>query len=105
MFCIVYEFTVKESQNQVFEKAWADFTEAIFRARGSLGSRLHRTHNPQLYIAYAQWPSEELFNDSPGDGVFTDVELRARDAMRASLTETKVVYRLNVSDDHLRPLE
>lgn len=102
MFCVLYEFTVKESQNQVFEAAWAEFTDAIFRARGSLGSRLHTTTSSQVYIAYAQWPSEEIFDDSPGDSVFTPDEIAARQRMRGSLIEVKVLQRLHVLDDRLR---
>ena len=105
MFSVIYEFTVKKSQNEVFEAAWAEFTEAIFRARGSLGSRLHKTENSQIYIAYAHWPSEEVFDDNPGDAVFTKQELASRERMRDSLEDSKVLHRLHICDDRLRGIE
>ena len=41
MFCVVYEFKVRSGYNAEFESAWADFTEAIFRVCGSLGSKIY----------------------------------------------------------------
>ncbi len=103
MFCVVYEFKVKEGANLEFESAWADFTEAIFRVCGSLGSRLHKTDNPQIYIAYAQWPSREIFyRDLPQES-YTPKEWSRREAMRASLIiPPNKVYELDLFDDHLR---
>ncbi len=102
MFCVVYEFTVKPGKNEAFEKSWAEFTEAIYRVRGSLGSRLHISHEPNKYMAYAQWPSEETFNDIPGDEKYSLDELNAREEMRNSVLETKTIYKMHILKNHLR---
>ncbi len=102
MFCVVYEFIVKPGKNEIFERAWADFTEAISRVRGSHGSRLHLSSENNKYIAYAQWPSEEAFNDIPADEKYSPSELNAREEMRDSLLESKTIYKMKVLKDHLR---
>lgn len=105
MFCVVYEFKVKEGLNLQFESAWAGFTEAIYRVGGSLGSRLHKTDDPQTYIAYAQWPSREVFSREFSQESYTPEEWAHREAMRASLLgPLKKVYELDLFDDHLRHL-
>ena len=105
MFCVIYEFKVKDGSNLAFESAWADFTEAIYRVCGSLGSRLHKTDDSQTYIAYAQWPSREVFNRNASQESYTPQEWSRREAMRASLENPpKIVYELDLFDDRLRHL-
>lgn len=87
--------------NAQFEKNWALFTEAIFRCRGSLGSRLHTTKTMNVYIAYAQWPSEDIYF-SDGDIPYTEAELIARQKMQDSVEESKVLHLMEVCDDRLR---
>ena len=45
MFCVIYEFSVKKEKEEQFLKSWSEFTEAIYRVNGSLGSRLHTTES------------------------------------------------------------
>ena len=61
MYIALYEFKVHAGLEEQFEKNWHIVTEAIYRHRGSLGSRLHKSSDG-IYIAYAQWPSEKQYN-------------------------------------------
>jgi quinol monooxygenase YgiN len=102
MYCVVYEFKVKPGMNAAFEKSWGEFTEAIYRVCGSLGSRLHKTEDSLVYVAYAQWPSKAILEADVAVSAWAPNELEARTAMKDSLAEVKVVYRLEMADDHLR---
>ena len=102
MFCVVYEFKVKQGANEDFEKSWAEFTKAIYRVRGSLGSRLHKTKEPQTYIAYAQWPSREIFYQDVGKESYKPEEWQQREKMSAALESSKKVYELEVLNDLLQ---
>lgn len=102
MYCVVYEFQVIPGENLRFEKAWSEFTEAIFRVRGSLGSRLHKTIAPDVYVAYAQWPSKEIFQSQVLDSAFTEKEKAARAAMQSTLLRSEQKYHLEAVADHLR---
>ena len=102
MYCVIYEFQVIPGENLRFEKAWSEFTEAIFRVRGSLGSRLHKTIDTDVYVAYAQWPSRDVFQAQVLDSAFSDSEREARENMQATLVRSEQKYNLEVLDDHLR---
>ena len=102
MYTIIYQFKIKPGQTKQFELAWSEFTEAIFRVRGSLGSRLHKTDDEHLYIAYAQWPSKELFDEVVPLERYTQVELAARKSMVDSVVETVTLHKMTMLDDHLR---
>jgi hypothetical protein len=63
MLSVVLEFDVIEGKESEFVTAWTDCTKIIYENFGSLGSRLHKSeHGP--YIAYAQWPSREAYENS-----------------------------------------
>ncbi len=102
MFCVVYEFEVKAGCNESFEQAWAEYTEAIFRVRGSLGSRLHRTSNGQNYVAYAQWPSQTSFDEVVSDDLYRNDEKEALNRMKQSMVTSRKVYQLEMIDNRLR---
>ncbi len=104
MYCVVYEFSVVRGQEKAFEESWAKFTEAIFRVKGSLGSRLHKTSQSDVYVAYAQWASRETFEMKTNDELFSNEEIEARETMKSTLENSKVVYKLDLIDDHLRHL-
>ena len=101
MLIALYEFQVKENMTAQFEENWALFTEAIYRVRGSKGSRLHTTKTKLTYIAYAQWPDEDTYF-SDGDEPYTEAELISREKMRVSVEESKVLHLMEVLDDRLR---
>lgn len=101
MYCVVYEFKVKDGKGVEFEKAWSDFTKAIYRVRGSLGSRLHKTEDPSFYVAYAQWPSQDVFeNDSGHD--YAPEELKAQGSLKEVTEDIRRVYHLEVIVDLLK---
>jgi len=54
-FVVLYRWKPKTGMEAQFIESWSQFT-TLFRARGSLGSRLHKGPDGFLY-GYAQWPS------------------------------------------------
>lgn len=104
MFCVIYEFKIKPGHSEQFEQAWSDFTEAIHRVCGSLGSRLHKTSDPFTYVAYAQWPSKEVFERKIPQEAYSKAEWSRREAMTSALENSKKIYELEMSHDRLRPL-
>jgi heme-degrading monooxygenase HmoA len=104
MFVVLYEMKAKAGLEREFELAWADVTEAIYRVRGSLGSRLHKTQIERTYIAYAQWPSEDVFNhDSDSNARFTVEEKKSFERMKENSESVKILHRMNVCKDLWRP--
>lgn len=101
MLVALYEFKIKDKMNAQFEKNWALFTDAIHRCRGSLGSRLHTTKTKGTYVAYAQWPDEDAYF-SDGENPYTEAELVARQKMRDSVEESRVIHLMDVLDDRLQ---
>ena len=54
-FVVLYRWKLKEGMESQFIESWSQVT-ALFREKGSLGSRLHR--GPEgIWYGYAQWPS------------------------------------------------
>ncbi len=100
-FAVVYQFTVKEGQETAFEHNWAIVTESIKRVRGGLGSVLHKTENALVYIAYAQWPSKEIFDKHFDENMFSTEEQAARAAMRATTEKIETLHSLNIIKDLL----
>ena len=62
MYIVIYEFKVKENNTQKFIDSWKAMTNLLKLHEGSLGSRLHKQKELH-YIAYAQWPSKEIFDN------------------------------------------
>lgn len=98
MFIAIDEFVVKEGQDSTFIRNWEIVTEAIFKFRGSLGSRLHKEADGK-YVAYAQWPDEETFEK---DIPLPSEALDAREIMKNSCLSTTIAYRLKVVSDLLK---
>jgi heme-degrading monooxygenase HmoA len=101
MLIALYEIVIKQGSEQKFEKAWADVTDAILRVRGSLGSKLHTTEAQGVYIAYAQWPSKELFDEGIGAKLFTETETNSLNAMKECSVQIKLLHTMKVCDDRL----
>jgi quinol monooxygenase YgiN len=100
MFCVVYQWQIKANKDEQFRQTWCTITEAIFSQHGSLGSRLHK-NDDGTFVAYAQWPSRELWEDSaPTLGV--DLARAEQNACLVEGTGVTVVFRLTVMDDLLR---
>jgi len=101
MFIAVYEMKAKPGMEQQFRESWAAVTDAIMEHRGGLGSRLHETDTSGLFVAYAQWPSREAWQDRSGWDSFRSEQSRQVELMRQSLEYSKTVYELQVADDRL----
>jgi quinol monooxygenase YgiN len=99
MYCLIYQFDVKPEKTKEFEAAWVGLTKLIYEFEGSLGSRLHIDENGN-YIAYAQWPSKDVF-DNAGNNMPAEADL-FRKAMRESCTEIKTLYKLDEVTDLLK---
>ncbi len=102
MFIALYEMKVKAGKELEFEDAWAKATEAIYRVRGSCGSRLHTTEEAHLYIAYAQWPSEEIFDREVTSDLYTSEERSQFIRMKEATESIKILHRMSVLDDRLK---
>ena len=101
MLVVLYQFIVKPDQEEQFVKNWAIVTDAIHRTCGSLGSRLHLTEKPLTYIAYAQWPSDEVYDRPLPIDDFSDIEREARVLMKEACEKIETLHRLHVVDDRL----
>lgn len=102
MFCVIYEFKIKKDFKDQFLKSWSEFTKAIYRVNGSLGSRIHSTEDPEKYIAYAQWHSEEAFNNAAPIEDYSEREQQARQDMSDSTLEINILSKLNLIEDQLK---
>ncbi|MDN3652050.1 antibiotic biosynthesis monooxygenase [Thalassotalea ponticola] len=102
MFVVIYEFVVKQGDEQQFISAWSKTTQGIYLFKNSLGSRLHRDKRG-VFIAYAQWPDEATYRNAVNIEMSADYE-QQREQMRNSLhlEATKVVYEMEVNVDYLQ---
>ena len=98
MFCAVYRFNVRPGLEEQLEDSWAKLTDLIYEHEGSLGSRLHRTPDG-VYIAYAQWPARETWENASSLPPEADP---VRRAMREACESIETVYELEVVDDRLQ---
>ncbi|MFN8553070.1 MAG: antibiotic biosynthesis monooxygenase [Candidatus Obscuribacterales bacterium] len=97
MFAVIYNFQVRQGQEEQFEAAWCKRTEEIKNTHGGLGSRLHRALDGR-WIAYAQWPSREAWElASKGTGESTEAQL----ALRAACESVETLFELDVRKDLL----
>ena len=99
MYCVIYQFVVKAGSETQFENAWKGLTELIYEYEGSLGSRLHLSENGE-YIAYAQWPSKEVFDNAGNNMPEKANEFRKQ--MKESYSEIKTLFKLEKQNDLLK---
>jgi hypothetical protein len=100
MFCVVYEFEVPQQNEHLFTKVWHQLTEIIKETRGGLGSRLHKdTKRDNVWIAYAQWPNKETWNNNPSSINPDHNILGAR--IKDLCVSIQTIYELNMIDDLL----
>lgn len=98
MFAVLYKFSPLPGKTDVFLEGWHGMTKLIRDHEGGLGSRLHRVSDTE-YIAYAQWPDRETWENSgeklpPEAGQF-------RKMMRESCEEILTMHTMDVVDDLL----
>ncbi len=99
MFVALYEFKVKPGRDEEFKSAWHVTTQGIYHEFGSMGSRLHTTEKPHVFIGYAQWPSKEIWASEKGE--LSNTYDRARKVMKNCIESSRVLYEMEVSNDYL----
>jgi len=99
MYVVLYSFKVKPKQIENFIEGWQGLTNLIYQYEGSLGSRLHKKE-PLEYIAYAQWPSKNKFENS-GKNLPEEANYY-RNLMRESCETIEVLQKLEVVEDLLK---
>ena len=102
MFAVIYSFAVHPGKEKIFEESWFAMTELIRDYEGGLGSRLHRKDDG-LYIAYAQWPDRETWENSGGK--IPESAQQIRTTMRESLVKMETLHELNLVADLLVPMD
>lgn len=96
MYAVIYEFKVKKGKDADFIDAWEAMTELIYKNEGSLGSRLH-LEQPGVYIAYAQWPSQYVF-EHPGNHI-PEIANEIREQMRNCCSEITTLHTMEQVSD------
>ena len=99
MYTVIYSFSVKSGHLDEFFDGWEGLTKLIYEFEGSLGSRLHKV-DALNYIAYAQWPSKEVF-DNAGDNLPESADI-FRSKMRSACEEVKTLHKMEVVKDLLK---
>lgn len=98
-FSVIYSFKVIEGKENDFIKVWSDLTNLIYEFEGSYGSRLHKSNN-QTFIAYAQWPDKETWENS-GEKL-PEIANDLRKKMKECCSEIKTEHELNIVEDLLK---
>lgn len=99
MFAVIYKFEVIPSKEDSFIEAWKTLTELIYKHEGSLGSRLHKSDSTN-YIAYAQWPSQEVWENA-GDKLPEEADT-ARKQMKEACVKIEIIHTMDMVEDLLR---
>lgn len=99
MYCIIYKFSVLENKTEDFIKHWNAVTIDIYQNEGSLGSRLHCV-DKTIYIAYAQWPNQDIYEQS--GKVLSEASQLLRTNMRACCSKIETLFSFDVVTDYLK---
>lgn len=102
MFAVIYSFEVKQGCDNTFIEGWEGMTKLIYKHCNSLGSRLHK-ESDEKYIAYAYWPSEEVWENSSENLPDGKAE-KWRKLMYESCTAIETLHKLNTISDLLAKL-
>ena len=98
-FIVLYRWRLHPGAEETFVEGWARLT-GLLRARGSLGSRLHRGSDG-LWYSYAQWPSAQRRKDIFALGSLDD---GASAKMKAAVAESFPEIVLQSVADYIVPL-
>ena len=98
MYIVLYSFKLKPNKTLDFIKGWEGLTTLIYQYEGSLGSRLHKKDTLD-YIAYAQWPSKDIFDNSGKN--LPEKANEYRDLMRSSCEEIEIISKAEMVKDLL----
>ena len=98
-FIVLYRWRLHAGAEDAFVQGWSRIT-ALLRARGSLGSRLHRGSDG-LWYGYAQWPSAQV-----RQAVFAlgSLDETASARMKSAIAESLPEITLEARADYLAPL-
>ncbi len=99
MFVAVYQFKVKEGLESEFVTVWNQLTQLIYKHEGSLGSRLHFEAD-NTFIAYAQWPSKETWENSGAS--LPDQAFELRKCMQQCCTSIETIHELVMVEDLIK---
>ncbi len=91
-FSIIYSFKIFEGKEEEFIRCWIELTQLIYEFEGSYGSKLHKV-DAHLFIAYAQWPDRETFEQSGAR--MPEIAQKYRKEMRECCEEIKSEFELN----------
>lgn len=100
-FAVLYQWQIKPGKVRQFAEAWGAMSEALRAQRGALGSRLHRSEQG-TWMAYAQWPSRQLYERS---GDLGPVDPDALERLLDAVEDTWPPIFLTPHQDLLDPIE
>lgn len=103
MFAALYTFEVIPGKEDALIESWTRLTELIYDYCGSLGSRLHLSENPNVYVAYAQWPSREFWEKGAPEN-FPQEGIEMRNIMKTCCTNIETKYELTMVSDRLKAI-
>jgi hypothetical protein len=99
-FVVLYRWRIRPEREAQFVAAWRVMTEALL-ARGSLGSRLHRSRaGDGMWYSYAQWTSDKDRQRALSEGLDAEAIAAVRDAVEERFEEVP----LAPVADYLMPL-
>ncbi|MBY0359911.1 MAG: antibiotic biosynthesis monooxygenase [Candidatus Obscuribacterales bacterium] len=98
MFCVIYQWRIKEGKEEQFRELWRTVTKSVYEKHGSFGSRLHKSDDGSL-IAYAQWPNQESW--TTGTKALSD-SLVGTNWQELIVDEGKTLHKLSLLDDLLK---
>ena len=100
MFTAIYRFKVKTGFEERFLQSWRELTKLLIKHEGGLGSRLHKSVEENVFIAYAQWPNREMWEKQPKSNLPESAN-EIRNQMRESCSEIVTIHELEVIEDLL----
>lgn len=99
-FTIIYSFKIVDGKEIEFIHCWTELTKLIYQFEGSFGSKLFKANN-KLFIATAQWPDRETYDQSGNNLPEQAIDLRKK--MRECCSEVKQEFELkSVVNDLLK---
>ncbi len=97
MYSLIYRFQVKPGREEDLIRSWTEITEGYLEHGGSLGSRLHTSEAPLVYVAYAQWPNREQRESAE----LPEQYRPAQQLMADSCEKIETMHQLQMIEDRL----
>lgn len=96
MYVVLYQFQVKEGQEQEFRKHWNSLTQAMLSETNSVGARLHAGEHG-TYVAYVQWPTRESYEAQKD---LSHGAVQARTAMLEACDDIRGIQTMELIEQH-----